>query len=275
MALNAENGRLELSCGSMDYVRFGSGEQNLVILPGLGDAFRTVAGLALPFALGYRRLAQDFTVWLFSRPEPLTDPCSTRDMARDLGWAMDELGLERICLLGVSQGGMIAQWVAIDQPKRVDRLVLAASAAGPNPTLQNNLLHWITLARGGDYKGILTDTARLSYSAKTVKKQTLVAAATALVTRPKSFARFLIQAGSCLRHDAREDLSRIFCPTLVLGGTEDGVVTARASRELAEKIVGAELYLYEGLSHSFYEEAGDFQERVAAFCKICKAEEKD
>ena len=275
MTLNAENGRLVLSGGSMDYARFGSGEQDLVILPGLGDAFRTVKGLALPLALGYRHLAEEFTVWLFSRPEPLSNPCSTREMARDLGLALDALGLERICLLGVSQGGMIAQWVAIDQPKRVDRLVLAASAAGGNPTLQKNLLHWIALARGGDYKGILTDTARLSYSAKAVKKQTLAAAATALLTRPQSFERFLIQAAACLRHDAREDLPRIFCPTLVLGGTEDGVVPAEASRELAREIVGAELYLYEGLSHAFYEEARDFQERVAAFCKICKAEEKD
>ena len=57
MALNAENGRVELDGSGMDYVRFGSGEQDLVILPGLGDAFRTVQGLALPFALGYRRLA--------------------------------------------------------------------------------------------------------------------------------------------------------------------------------------------------------------------------
>lgn len=275
MALNAVNGRLELACGSMDYVRFGSGEQDLVMLPGLGDAFRTVKGLALPFALGYRRLAKDFTVWLFSRPEPLSNPCSTREMARDLGLALDALGLERICLLGVSQGGMIAQWVAIDQPKRVDRLVLAATAAGGNPTLQKNLLHWITLARGGDYRGILTDTARLSYSAKAVKKQSLAAAATALVTRPQSFERFLIQAAACLKHDAREDLPRIFCPTLVLGGEEDGVVTAEASRELAREIVGAELCLYEGLSHAFYEEARDFQERVAAFCKNCKEEEKD
>ena len=275
MALNAENGRLELDGGSMDYVRFGRGEQDLVILPGLGDAFRTVQGLALPFALGYRRLAEDFTVWLFSRPEPLPDPCSTRDMARDLGRALDALGLKRICLLGVSQGGMIAQWVAIDQPKRVDRLVLAASAAGGNPTRQNNLLHWIGLARSGDYKGILVDTARLSYSAKTVKKQRLAARVTAHVTKPKSFERFLIQAAACLKHDAREDLPRIFCPTLVLGGTEDGVVTAEASLELAEEIVGAELYLYEGLSHAFYEEPKDFQERVAAFCKICKPEEKD
>jgi pimeloyl-ACP methyl ester carboxylesterase len=105
--------------------------------------------------------------------------------------------------------------------------------------------------------------------------QQLAAAATALATRPKSYERFLIQAAACLRHDAREHLPRIFCPTLVLGGTEDGVVTAQACRELAEEIVGAELYLYEGLSHAFYEEAGDFQERVAAFCKICKAEEKD
>ena len=119
MLLNAENGRLELEGGAMDYIRFGSGERTLVILPGVGDGFRTVKGTALPFALGYRKLAEDFTVYMFSRREPLPEHCSTREMAADLGRALDRLELRRICLMGVSQGGMIAQWAAIDQPRRV------------------------------------------------------------------------------------------------------------------------------------------------------------
>ena len=267
MLLNAENGRLELEGGTMDYIRFGSGEKTLVILPGVGDGFRTVKGTALPFALGYRRLAQDFTVCMFSRREPLPEHCSTREMAADLGLALDKLGLSRICLMGVSQGGMIAQWAAIDQPRRVDRLVLTVTAARPNETMRQTLEQWMALARKGDYRAIMEDNARRSYSAKTVEQQIRVAGLVSALTKPKDFSRFLTQAESCLTHDAWEELPRIFCPTLIIGGTVDQIVTAEGSRELAGRIVGAELYLYEGLSHALYEEAKDFLDRVGDFCR--------
>ncbi len=266
MILNAINGRLELEGGVMDYIRFGSGEKTLVILPGVGDGFKTVKGLALPFAIGYRKLAKDFTVYMFSRREPLPEHCSTREMAADLGRALDMLDLERICLLGVSQGGMIAQWVAIDQPKRVDKLVLAVTAARPNDTMREAVGGWMELAKKGDYRSIMVDNALRSYSDKAVGLQKLVGGLMGVFTKPKSFQRFLTQAEACLKHDAWEDLPRIFCPTLVLGGSEDKVVTARGSRELAERIVGAELEIYEGLSHALYEEAKDFLDKVAAFC---------
>lgn len=267
MGLKPINGRLELEGGVMDYVRFGSGEKTLVILPGVGDGFKTVKGMALPFAIGYRKLAGDFTVYLFSRREPLPSPCSTREMAADLGRALDRLGLERISLLGVSQGGMIAQWAAIDQPKRVERLVLAVSAARPNDTMRHTLETWMDWARQGDYRSIMADNAVRSYSAAAVEKQKRVAALVSALSRPKSFTRFLIQAEACLKHDARQDLSRIFCPSLVIGGSEDKIVTELGSRELAEGIVGAELRIYPGLSHALYEEAGDFLDRVAEFCR--------
>ena len=41
------------SIGNTDYIRFGSGAKNLVILPGLGDSLRTVKGTALPMSVAY------------------------------------------------------------------------------------------------------------------------------------------------------------------------------------------------------------------------------
>ena len=267
MALHAKNGRLELEGGVMDYIRFGSGEQDLVILPGVGDGFKTVRGTALPFALGYRKLAKDFTVTMLSRREPLPEHCSTLEMAADLGRALDLLGLEKISLLGVSQGGMIAQWAAIDQPRRVDRLVLAVTAARPNETMRSTLEGWMEMAGRGDYRGIMVDTALRSYSEKTVERQKRLYALLGSLSKPQSYSRFLTQAEACLTHDAWEDLPRIFCPTLVIGGSEDKIVTAEGSRELAERIVGAELLIYPGLSHALYEEAKDFLDRVRDFCR--------
>ena len=69
MQFSAKNGRT----GDTDYVRFGSGERVLIMLPGLGDGLRTVKGTALPMAMMYRKLAKDFTIYMFSRKNDLPE----------------------------------------------------------------------------------------------------------------------------------------------------------------------------------------------------------
>jgi pimeloyl-ACP methyl ester carboxylesterase len=68
-------------------------------------------------------------------------------------------------------------------------------------------------------------------------------------------------------HDTYDLLDHIACPTLVVGGKEDKIVTGQASVEIAEKIPGCELVMYDGLGHGLYEEAPDYFARVAAFCR--------
>ena len=265
--LQAKNGCLALSGGGMDYIRFGRGERVLVMLPGVGDGLRTVRGMALPFALLYRTLAKDFTVYVFSRPRELPAHTTTRQMAADLNEAMGALGLTGAAVVGVSQGGMIAQWLAIDHSERVGRLVLTVTLSRPNDTVREVIARWTDLARRGDYRGILLDTAERSYSPKRLRQMRLSYALLGSVGKPRSFDRFLTQAETCVTHDAYDDLARIACPTLVIGGTDDRIVTAQASRELAARIPGSALYMYDGLGHGLYEEAPDFLSRVAAFCR--------
>ena len=265
--LNAKNGTLSVNRAEMPYIRFGSGIKRLVLLPGVGDGLTTVKGLALPFALLYRWLGRDFTVYMFSRRVPLAEHTTTRDMAADVARAMDCLGIEKAAVVGVSQGGMIAQWLAIDCPERVSSLVLTVTAARPNPCLRESVTLWMEQARRGDYQGIMLDYAARSYSPKRVKQARLTYGLLGNLGRPKSFERFLIQAEACLTHDAFSELGRIACPTLVLGGTDDRVLSGEASRELASSIPGAELYLFKGLSHGLHEEAPDFLDRVIAFCR--------
>lgn len=264
---NAKNGHLTLSTGGMDYIRFGSGQKTLVMIPGVGDGLKTVKGMALPFALMYRALAKDFTVYVFSRRVTLSPGMTTRDMAEDLNAAMDALGLSGAALVGVSQGGMISQWLAIDHPDKVGKLVLTVTLSRPNPTVEDVIARWTEMAKRGDYKGIMLDTARRSYSEKGVKKAQVTYSLLGNLGKPKSFDRFLIQAVSCVSHNAYDQLDRIACPTLVIGGTEDQIVTGKASEEIAGRIPGSQLYLYEGLGHGLYEEAPDFLRRVMDFCK--------
>ena len=265
--LKAKNGRLGLSAGEMDYIRFGSGKRVLLMLPGVGDGLTTVKGLAVPFALMYRALAKDFTVYVFSRRVHLPRHMTTRDMAEDVNEAMEKLGLAGAAVVGVSQGGMIAQWLALDHPDKVAKLVLTVTLSRSNDTVREAVALWSDMARRGDYKGIMLDTAERSYTPRRVRRARLTYALMGNLGKPKSFERFLIQAESCLTHDAYDELGRIACPTLVIGGTEDKIVTGAASEEIAAKIPGSELYMYDGLSHGLYEEAPDFLQRVADFCR--------
>ena len=267
LALHAANGFVTLDAGKMDYIRFGSGPRVMVMLPGVGDGLKTVRGMAVPFALMYRSLMRDFTVYVFSRRRKLPKHMTTREMAADLNEALEKLGLKKGALVGVSQGGMIAHWLAIDHPDKVDKLVLVVTLSRPNDTINDVVERWMGMARRGDYRGIMLDTAERSYSEKRMKTARLEYKLLGSVGKPKSFARFLTQAESCITHDAYDQLPSITCPTLVIGGTEDKIVTADASVEIAEMIPDSELYLYEGLGHGLYEEAPDFLQRIARFCR--------
>ena len=125
MFYNARNCNIKIGDTDMDYISFGNGNKSLVIIPGLGDALKTVKGSAVTFALMYKLFAKDYKVYVFSRKNKLKQDCSTRDMATDLADVMNQLNITKAFVLGVSQGGMIAQYLAIDYPELVEKLVLA------------------------------------------------------------------------------------------------------------------------------------------------------
>lgn len=269
MFWNAKNGRVSIDGTDMDYVTFGQGHDILIMIPGLGDGLTTVRGMALPLAYTYRMYARDYKVYLFSRKNHLENYLqtgySTREMAGDLAAAMKELGISHAKVLGVSQGGMIAQYLAIDCPGLVNRLVLAVTLSRPNETVQHVIDNWIRFAKQGDYKTLMIDTAEKSYSENYLKKYRRFYPVLTSFGKPKDFRRFIVQAGSCIQHDAYASLPKITCPTLIIGGGNDQIVTGAASVEIADQIRGSKLHLYRNLGHAAYEEAKDFNSRVMAF----------
>ena len=258
MLLAAKNGNV----AGMDYVRFGWGERILVMLPGLGDGLQTVKGTALPMALTYRDFAKKFTVYMFSRKNQLPPGYTTRDMARDQAEAMDALGIGQADILGVSMGGMIAQWLAVDYPEKVGRLILVVTSARANPLLTESVEEWISQAKQGDHTALMDSNVRKIYSDAYYRKNKWLVPVMGKVTRPSSYSRFLIQADACMTHDAYEALPRIHAPTLVIGGEQDRCLGGEASREIAARIPGGRLHMYDRWGHGLYEEAKDFHQVV-------------
>ena len=263
MQFSAKNGRT----GDTDYVRFGSGERVLIMLPGLGDGLRTVKGTAFPMALMYRKLAKDFTIYMFSRKNDLPEGHTTRDMAYDLAEAMEALGIEKASVLGVSMGGMIAQHLAIDHPEKIEKLILVVTAPRPNPLLTESVGEWLAQAKQGDHTALMESNVRRIYSESYYRKNKWLIPIMGKLTKPKSYRRFLVQAQACLTHDAWEDLPKISAPTFVIGGEQDRCLGGDASRELAARIPNAKLHMYPQWGHGLYEEAKDFMGLVLSFLR--------
>ena len=275
MRCNVKNGQVPAGNSRMQYARFGRGPENLVILPGLSDGLATVKGKALLLAKPYKSFLDRYTVYMFSRRDDLSEGCSIRDMAADQAEALRALGIETAAVMGVSQGGMIAQYLAIDHPALVEKLVLAVTAPDANDTVRACVGRWIEYAEGGDHRALMADTAERSYSEAYLRRYRRLIPLVSAFTRPASYARFLANARAILGFDARAELSAIRCPTLVIGGAEDKTVGADAAPALHEGIAGSELYIYRDLGHALYEEAADFYPRVYRFLTEKHTKEND
>lgn len=247
----------------IDYISFGKGEKNFVIIPGL--SIHSVMGLADLVADAYQIFAENYTVYLFDRPKKLQEGCTIRELAKETAAAMRKLELEKVCILGVSQGGMIAQYIAIDNPELVDRMVLGSTLSRPNSTFEMVGNEWLRLAEERNEKVLSERFVEDVYSRKTLEEYRDVLISSNLGISEEEYRRFEILAKSCLSFDSHEELSKIQCPVLVLGSEGDRVVTPEASEEIAAEL-DCEIYLYENIyGHAVYDEALDYKQRCKDF----------
>ena len=262
---SAKNATLSINGKTVDYVTFGTGNQPLVIIPGLGDGLQTVKGMAMPFSITYRILADRYKIYVFSRINELRQGYTTRDMAADVAEAMEVLTITSTYVMGISQGGMIAQWLAADFPERVQKLILAVTTAKPSQLASERIEHWQKLSQSGNFKHLMLDIAQHSYTQKSYQKWRLLYNVMGIFGRIKDKQRIDIQSVSCLKHDSLDFLEKINCPTLIIGAEKDDVLGVDGSLGLHQHIKDSQLTILPECGHALYEQNKDFQKRVLVF----------
>ncbi len=264
MLYHAREFTLPIGDSRCDCICFGKGPKTLIMIQGLNT--RGIKGAVLSLAYMYRIFAKDYTVYLFDRREDLPGTVTVRELAADVATAMDALNLIKADILGVSQGGMIAQYLAIDRPDLVDRMVLAVTLSRNNPVVEGVLHSWIEMVEQRRMADLVEDMAVKMYSPAYVRRYRPFMKLLTVLQTPKDVPRFLTLTRACLTCDTYDELDKIHCSVLVIGGRQDQLVTGEASVEMAEKL-GCQIYMYEDLGHAAYEEAKDFNRRVLAFLK--------
>ena len=248
-----------------DAVSFGSGKENLVMIPGLGDGITTVKGRALVGSVLYRRYCKKYRVTLISRKNRLDEHATTESMAQDQYLAMQALGIEKAHIIGVSMGGMIAQHLAADHPEAVDRLILVVTTPETGETAKENLDRWIGFARMKAYLGLMIDINEKAHPEKYLKKLRPLYPYLGSAAKKMDIERFCIQAAACRDHNALEKLNRIQAPTLIIGGGQDRTLGEEGSHQLNRAIGDSRIKIYIDQGHALYEDDPDFHRTCLSF----------
>jgi 3-oxoadipate enol-lactonase len=164
-------------------------------------------------------------------------PYALGDLGRDVLGLLDALAIGRVNFCGLSIGGMVGQWLGIHAPQRLNRLVLANTAAkigseeiwnarvalvereGLAPVIPGALERWLTA-------GLRAAHPEIARWAEAMMR----------ATNP---AGYMACCMALRDTDFRASLGGIALPVLVIAGSDDPVTTPADGRFLAEAISGA------------------------------------
>lgn len=257
----------------MDFFRFGQGKETLVILPGL--SVRSVMHAADAVAEAYRPLTDDFTIYVFDRRKELPSAYPVFEMAEDTAAAFRELGLRGACLLGASQGGMIAAEMAIRHPAAVRKLVLCSAPPRVTGEQYETVESWIRLARAGKKEELYLAFGEALYPRAVFEQARGFLIEDAKAVTDGDLKRFVILAEGMRGFDAVDELEKIKCPVLAIGSEDDRLFGSDAVVQIADRLgtrADFAFHLYNGCGHAVYDTAPDIKERIRRFLKDGPAE---
>jgi poly(3-hydroxyalkanoate) depolymerase len=227
----------------------------LLVLTGIGASLELSAPLERALnAHGVQTLALDApgTGESSRYPRPRRMPGLARTVERTL----DALGYDQVDVLGVSFGGVLAQQLAHQAPRRVRRLVLAAIAAGvPGlggvPGSPRALLALATPRRYYSHDYYRRIAGSLYGGEARRDPDALLHGSIARFSQAPSLRGYLAQLYAISFWTGVPWLWRLRQPTLVLAGDDDPIVPVINGRILTRLIPGARLEIIRGGGHLF------------------------
>ncbi len=233
----------------------------LVFIHGLSGSWPNWLEQLPVFADSHRVIAMDLPGFGHS-PMP-HERITISGYARLLDGLFDELGIDAATVVGNSMGGFVSAELAIAFPERVERLVLVSPAGLSTYRHPRGSRALPALHRGE--RIVAAYTAWMASKSDIVTKRTFLRNATlGLVTRhpgrlPAALAAeqlrgagkpgFIQALEANLDYDFRQRLPEIACPTLIVWGDSDRVITVRDAAVFAELIPGSRKVIYEDTGH--------------------------
>ncbi len=199
------------------------------------------------------------------------DGYTTRQLADDMAALVEHLGLGPVHVVGASTGGAIAQYLALEHAGIVRSLTISSSFARFDPFLRRQFEIRRKMAAEWDRPTLMSAYSlfllgpRFTHDHPDRVSQWIERAA-ANPTGPGDREIELKRIDMIASHDAYDQLSQIRTPTLVTCGSHNFCTTLALSEEIAARIPGAELVIFDDAGELIeFEQPEKFFQTVSSF----------
>jgi 3-oxoadipate enol-lactonase len=252
----------------INYELEGAGPETIVLVNGLADTLETwVLQMGALLDAGYRVLRFDNRGVGASGKPP--GPYTTADFAADTKALVDELGLARFHLVGVSMGGMIAQEYALAHPEDLRSATFACTYAAPGPFCSRMFDLWADMAPIMGVPAVMRDVTLGAFTVPFFRagNDLLAEFEAEMAAMDQPVDAYLAQLASIRAHDTVGRIGSLGVPTLVLAGEEDILIPVSLSRELHGLIPGAAWATTKGGHACLWESPEPFNRAVLDFVR--------
>jgi pimeloyl-ACP methyl ester carboxylesterase len=196
-------------------------------------------------------------------------PYTSGQMADDYAGLLAGLGIATVRVVGCSMGSIIAQQLVLRHPQLVRSAVLMCTWGRCDRYTRDvfqNMVHIKSRLRPEEfatYIQLLIFAKRYWDGDATFAEMQEARQLASIDPLPQPIHGLEAQAAACVDHDVLDDLARIECPCLAIGGRNDIFTPPWMAEEVASRIPRCDLHLYDGAGHAFHWECiDDFNPRV-------------
>lgn len=230
--------------------------ETIVFLNGLSQT--TMAWmLTVPyFKTGYRVVLLDF---IFQGQSDKTGEWRNFDThARDVISVLDNAGISKAHIVGLSYGSLVAQHMGVLFPGRIQSLILVSTFAHKTPYYEAIELSWWRALESGGYN-LMLDIMLPSVLSEAYFTNPLIPIDMIKQARQASnedtVALFKLMKATRERPDFRPELGKITRPSLVIQGEKDLLFPVHMAAEVARAIPGCKLEVIPHAGHTLNLEA--------------------
>jgi 3-oxoadipate enol-lactonase len=174
-------------------------------------------------------------------------PYELADLGADVIALLDRLGLERVQWCGLSLGGMVGMWMAINAPERIDRLVLCCTSARLGPPQM-----WADRAatvRAQGVEAVADAGIQRWLSPGFIEREPEIAAGIRAMLVATPAEGYAACCGVIQRMDQVPELGAIRAATLVIAAEDDPATPPEHGALIASTVPGAQLAVVKDARH--------------------------